>query len=51
LVTVLAGEARQGTTPALSALAVVIIGTSILGAVFFEIYKRREQKVKNQEAA
>jgi hypothetical protein len=30
---------------------VVIIGTSILGAVFFEIYKRREQKVKNQEAA
>ena len=51
LVTVLAGAARQGTTPALSALAVVIIGTSILGAVFFEIYKRREQKVKNQEAA
>ena len=51
LVTVLAGEARQGTTPALSALAVVFIGTSILGAVFFEIYKRREQKVKNQEAA
>lgn len=51
LVTVLAGEARQGTTPALSALAVVIIGTSILGAVFFEIYKRREEKVKNQEAA
>ena len=51
LVTVRAGEARQGTTPALSALAVVIIGTSILRAVFFEIYKRREQKVKNQEAA
>ena len=31
LVTVLAGEVRQGTTPALSALAVIIIGISLGG--------------------
>ena len=43
LVTVLAGEVRQGTTPALSALAVIIITVSILGAVLYEIVKRREQ--------
>lgn len=43
LVTVLAGEVRQGTTPALSALAVIIIGVSIIGAIFYEIVKRREQ--------
>ena len=43
LVTVLAGEVRQGTTPALSALAVIIIGISLVGAVFYEVLKRREQ--------
>lgn len=43
LVTVLAGEVRQGTTPALSALAVVIIGLSLIGAIFYEIAKRREE--------
>jgi spermidine/putrescine transport system permease protein len=43
LVTVLAGEVRQGTTPALSALAVIIIGLSLLGAVAYEIMKRREE--------
>ena len=43
LVTVLAGEVRQGTTPALSALAVIIIGISLLGAIGYEIAKRREQ--------
>ena len=44
LVTVLAGQVRQGTTPALSALAVVIIGVSLIGAVTFEVMKRREQR-------
>ena len=34
---------RQGTTPALSALAVIIIGISLAGAIVFEILKRREQ--------
>lgn len=43
LVTVLAGEVRQGTTPALSALAVIIIGISLTGAILFEVAKRREQ--------
>jgi spermidine/putrescine transport system permease protein len=44
LVTVLAGQVRQGTTPALSALAVIIIGISLFGAILYEILKRREQK-------
>jgi spermidine/putrescine transport system permease protein len=43
LVTVLAGEVRQGTTPALSALAVIIIGLSLAGAIAFEVLKRREE--------
>lgn len=43
LVTVLAGEVRQGTTPALSALAVVIISVSLLGALAYEVFKRREE--------
>jgi spermidine/putrescine transport system permease protein len=43
LVTVLAGEVRQGTTPALSALAVIIIGISLLGAFIYEVIKRREE--------
>jgi spermidine/putrescine transport system permease protein len=43
LVTVLAGEVRQGTTPALSALAVIIIGLSLIGAIIYEAMKRREE--------
>jgi spermidine/putrescine transport system permease protein len=43
LVTVLAGEARQGTTPALSALAVIIIAMSLVGALSYEMLKRREE--------
>jgi spermidine/putrescine transport system permease protein len=44
LVTVLAGEVRQGTTPALSALAVIIIGISLAGAIIYEVMKRREEQ-------
>jgi spermidine/putrescine transport system permease protein len=40
---VLAGEVRQGTTPALSALAVIIIGLSLIGAIIYEAMKRREE--------
>jgi spermidine/putrescine transport system permease protein len=40
---VLAGEVRQGTTPALSALAVIIIGLSLAGAIIYEVMKRREE--------
>ena len=43
LVTVLAGQVRQGTTPALSALAVIIIGISLAGAITYEFMKRREE--------
>ena len=43
LVTVLAGQVRQGTTPALSALAVIIISISLVGAIVYEVLKRREQ--------
>ena len=43
LVTVLAGEIRQGTTPALSALAVIIISLSLAGAIIYEFMKRREE--------
>lgn len=42
LVTVLAGRVRQGTTPALSALAVAIVAITLLGAILYEILKRRE---------
>ena len=48
LVTVLAGQVRQGTTPALSALAVIIIGISLSGAITYEILKRREKKRAEQ---
>ncbi len=43
LVTVLAGQVRQGTTPALSALAVIIISISLVGAIIYEVMKRREE--------
>jgi spermidine/putrescine transport system permease protein len=43
LVTVLAGQVRQGTTPALSALAVIIISISLVGALSYEVLKRREE--------
>ncbi|MBL8908073.1 MAG: ABC transporter permease [Rhizobiales bacterium] len=53
LVTVLAGEVRQGTTPALSALAVIIIGISLVGAIIYEVMKRREEAAaeRNRERA
>jgi spermidine/putrescine transport system permease protein len=48
LVTVLAGEVRQGTTPVLSALAVIIITISLLGAIAYEVIKRREESKAEQ---
>ena len=48
LVTVLAGEVRQGTTPALSALAVIIIGISLAGAIVYELMKRREESAASR---
>jgi spermidine/putrescine transport system permease protein len=48
LTTVLAGRVRQGTTPAISALAVLIIGITVAGAIAFEIAKRAE--IRRDEA-
>jgi len=42
LTTVLAGRVRQGTTPAISALAVIIVAATLVGALIYEIVKRRE---------
>jgi spermidine/putrescine transport system permease protein len=50
LVTVLAGEVRQGTTPALSALAVIIIGVTLVGAIVYEVMRRREERVAADRA-
>lgn len=41
LTTVLAGRVRQGSTPAISALAVIIVAATILSAIAYEVYKRR----------
>jgi spermidine/putrescine transport system permease protein len=42
LTTVLAGRVRAGTTPAISAMAVVIIGVTLAGAILYETVKRAE---------
>jgi spermidine/putrescine transport system permease protein len=44
LTTVLAGRVRAGTTPAISAMAFVIIGVTIVGAIAYEIVKRAEAR-------
>jgi spermidine/putrescine transport system permease protein len=51
LTTALAGRVRQGTTPAISALAVLIIGVTLLGALVYEILRRREQRRDEARAA
>jgi spermidine/putrescine transport system permease protein len=48
LTTVLAGRVRQGTTPAISALAVLIIAVTVAGAIAYEIAKRAE--IRREEA-
>ena len=42
LTTVLAGKVRMGTQPDLAALAVLIIGVTLIGAISIEVAKRRE---------
>jgi len=42
LTTVLAGKVRMGTQPDLSALAVIIIAITLVGAIVHEIMRRRE---------
>jgi spermidine/putrescine transport system permease protein len=50
LVTVLAGRVRQGTTPSLSALAVIIIAVTLIGAVLYEVLRRREERIAAERA-
>ena len=51
LTTVLAGRVRQGTTPALSALAITIVAVTIAGALVYEVLKRREEARAGRRAA
>jgi spermidine/putrescine transport system permease protein len=44
LTTVLAGRVRSGTTPAISALAVLIIAVTLAGALIYEFLKRHEER-------
>ena len=44
LTTVLAGRVRQGMTPAISALAVIIIALTVTGAIIYEIVKGAEMR-------
>ena len=46
LTTVLAGRVRQGSTPAISALAVTIIAITVAGTIIYELIKRREDARK-----
>src|SRR4029450_10310604 len=50
LTTVLPGRVRQGTTPAISALAVIIILTTLAGAILYEVLKRREDRGEDKHA-
>ncbi len=43
LTTVLASKVRYGINPSISALAVIIVSLTLVGAVVYEILKRREQ--------
>ena len=43
LTTVLAGRVRQGMTPAISAMAVLIIAVTVAGAIAYEVAKARER--------
>ena len=51
LVTVLASKVRYGINPSISALAVLIVGLTLVGAVAYEIVKRREAKLASGEVA
>lgn len=51
LTTELAGRVRQGSNPSLSALALLIITVTLIGAILYEIYKRREDRREKARAA
>jgi len=51
LTTVLAGRVRQGMTPAISALAVIIIAITVTGAIIYEIVKSAEMRREARRSA
>jgi len=51
LTTVLASKVRYGINPSISALAVVIVVLTLIGAVFFEILQRREAAAQKASEA
>ncbi len=50
LTTVLASKVRYGINPSISALAVTIVALTLVGAVVFEIAKRREERAATESA-
>ncbi len=51
LTTVLASKVRYGINPSISALAVVIVVLTLIGAIFFEILQRREAAAQKASQA
>ena len=49
LTTVIASKVRLGISPAISALALVIICLTLIGAFFYEISRRSNQRKKDRE--
>lgn len=43
LTTVLASKVRYGINPSISALAVIIVGLTLVGAIIYEVLRRREE--------
>ena len=50
LTTVLAGRVRQGVSPSVSALAVIIVAVTLVGAVAAELFRRRQAARKRVAA-
>ena len=49
LTTVIASKVRLGISPAISALALVIIAITLIAAIIYEVLRRREDKRKKQK--
>ena len=49
LTTVIASKVRLGISPAISALALVIIALTLIAAIVYEILRRREDKRKKEK--
>ncbi|MEQ8708131.1 MAG: ABC transporter permease [Rhodospirillales bacterium] len=51
LTMVLASKVRYGIDPSISALAVIIIGLTLAGAIIYEVLRRREARIAAQRLA